>query len=223
MYKKTGRAGATRRYKARMSKRPTKTFQKQVLSVVNKIAEKKRWNKIIDTSLGISNNAFITWNLLDGIIQGTNTANRIGDKIFLKNLRLSLDLTNFASSTTNSTVRYRVVIFRGKYDYSSTNYPTGEVFENNAGSVPNYVLSAPIDLNQVTPLFDRTVLITPSYGAQKVHKHLLLNKMLNKAFTFREDDTYGKTSNLYLGIFQVNNEGVAVNIQGNCQVSYTDV
>lgn len=220
-----GRAKATMKYrkKAATAAPATKRLQAAVKKVINRVAEKKQWNKTIDYTLGVPHNTLATWNLLDGLIQGTNTGQRIGDKVNLRRMRLSLLLHNNASSTVNDSVSFRIILFRGKYDYSSTNYPVNEVFENVAGSAPVGIITAPMDLNQITPLLDKTITIQNGYSGQKLLKPFTMYKYLNKTFNFRDDDTYGKVSNLYLGVYQINSATSPVYVTGNCSISFTDV
>lgn len=219
---------ATRNLAARMRpRRLKKTFASKVKSVIAQTAEKKR----ITTDPGtfsVTNNAlgFTTWNLLTSLVQGTGTDDRIGDKIHLTHCRLRLQMENVNNTGTvvNSDIHYRIVLFRGKYDYTLSSYPGGEVFEANAGGIPsNYVLS-PIDLDQVTPLYDKIVKIqAPQYAGQlrgAVHEALI---PINKTFNFREDDAFGKTSNLYLGVAQINANGAAARASPTVQMVYTDV
>lgn len=222
--RRTGtRAQATKRYNKRRAKGATPTFKKKVLSVVNKIAEKKQFNTTISNTLGVPNATLTTWNLLVGLNQGTNTAQRVGDKIYIKNIRLATELFNSASSTADSTVNWRVMLFRGKYDYSTTSYPIGEVLENNAGSAAFHPPNAPMDLNQVSPLFDRNILLTNNYAGQKVRKNMTLTIPVNKTFYFRDDDNFGKVSNLYLAVYQANQSSVSCDIFGNMTIRYTDL
>lgn len=114
-------------------------------------------------------------------------------------------------------------MFRGKYDYTSTNYPATEVFEQNSGSTGNQLSVCPIDLDQVTPLYDKTIVMSNAFSAQKIERVLRFTLPVGKTFNFREDDNQQKFSNLYLGIYQDSDGSVACNVGGHVQCIYSDL
>lgn len=218
MYNKT--------YKRRQQRRRGKkaTFAKAVKKVLMKTTELKKFDNDFTPS-NISHNTMTTWNLLNGMAQGTSQGSRIGDKIYISSLRLQQFLTNYSALGTvnNNNITYRVLIFKGKYDYSSTSYPTTEVFEANNGAAPQSVIIAPVDTSQVTVLYDRTFTLANNYSGQSRE---IINKMVlpvKQNFYFRNDDAFQKTSNLYLGICQSNLGLAQVAPQSNVQINFKDL
>lgn len=212
--------------KKRKSRMPKKaTFASKVKAVINKTAERKSYTTDGNFTNVASVNGFVTWNLLNGIVPGNSTAQRIGDKIFVSSTRARIELANhnILQTVANTDVHFRIILFRGKYDYVSTNYPGPEVFEGNAGSLPNNYLTAPIDLDQVTPLYDQIHTLTANNitGQLRLAIHQM-NKMINKQFNFREDDSYQKNANLYLGVAQYNPQGQQVAVRPCVTLKYTD-
>lgn len=212
-------------YKKTYKKAPKQTFAKAVKAVVNKIAETKQHS----TDPGYTNlfpGTLTTWNITNGLTQGNNTSQRDGDKIYIKTLRLSSQMNNYslAGAVVNGTVFYRIIIFRGKYDYSFSSYPASEVFESNAGAVPVNNLTARLDTNQITPLYDRVVRLDQNDTNQQCAMHILKTIRVNKNFYFKDDDNYGKVSNLYLGVVPLTQTGLGnPTIQSNCSFTFTDL
>lgn len=178
-----------------------KGFAAKVMSVVNRKSEQKHWNcqsGFADVVPGTTN----SYNLLHGLSQGTSTSTRIGDKIHLKNAKVSIlhQNTYGVGAVGNSGYGLRVVIFRGKYDYFATNYPMTEVIEGNSGVAPSTPeVLAPLDTNQITPLFDKLYTFKGNqYSGQIVKGYINFWLPINKNFNFREDDAYGQNSNLYI-------------------------
>lgn len=180
-------------------------FAKQVMSVVNKRAEQKTWTKEsgwTNLSVATSNSQ----NLLVGLLQGGSTSNRIGDKIFIKNIRSKILISNTNASGSgpiNNAVAMRMILYRGKYDYSTTGlYPLTEIFEGNAGNTPACSWTvAPIDTNQVTVLWDKPFVFPQSSVSGAVNRKIFdITTKINKTFYFRDDDNFGKNSNLYFAI-----------------------
>lgn len=215
-----------RKYKRRRRYGKKGNFAKKVLAVVNKKAEAKKFDT--EFSANITYGGLTTWNLLSGITQGTSTSRRIGDKIYVKGLRLcgQFNNVNFANVVQNSDIRWRMIVFRGKYDYALTSYPSSEVFENNSGGTPASLITSPLDTNQITPLYDQ-IFTTPAsnYTGQIRTKLQKMYLSVNKSFTFREDDSYQKTSNLYFGVIMECGGGptTTVSATGDVTVNFTDV
>lgn len=209
----------------RYKKKQRGGFAKAVMSVVNKKSETKQ-----HTTVGQRNyNAGVewnTWNLTNNMIQGLNTSQRIGDKVFIKQLRLSMAVQNSSNlGSSNNSALFRVVVFRGKYDYALTSYPETEVFELNAGANPSpNGIFARIDTNQVTPLYDKVHLLPEaSLGGQILSRHFLKLIRINKQFMYKDDDNYGKSSNLYLGISYYSPPDSRHSHIHNVSFTYTDV
>lgn len=197
-------------------------FARAVKAVLNKVAESKRYT--LEASGTAISGTLNTWNITSGLTQGTNTSQRVGDKIHIKSLRLRTTVLNKSSGvTTSNQTLIRVIVFRGKYDYSVTNYPAGEVFEINAGSITSYNYQAPIDLNQVTPLYDKIHYLTPNFSGQVLTKLVEAQIRIGKDFTFREDDNFGKTSNLYVGVVCQTDGGGSAILLHDHTLSFTDV
>lgn len=202
-------------------------FAKAVMKVVNKRAESKQYTTSAEGNY-LGSTDFQTWNITHNLPQGTTTSSRIGDKIFIKQIRLSLALRNWNSLGTRNSdgFLFRVIVFRGKYDYATFNYPASEVFELNAGASasPNYAL-ARLDTNQITPLFDKVISFPQSnFQNQSNVKHMLKLIKVNKSFMYKDDDTFAKTSNLYVGFvpYIYGAEGTCGHTH-NISFTYTDV
>lgn len=216
-----------KQYKKNVKKAANKKFAKKVWSAVNSKAEVKMWNREQGFS-NVSSAGATTYNLLSGLLPGTGTSSRIGNKIFLKNLRLAVEFQNSDFTGTNicnSGYGMRVIVFRGKYDHSSTNYPTSEIFESNSGGTPaTQYINARLDRNQITPLFDKVMTIPGNnYVSQVCKQFRTFWIKINKTYNFREDDSFGATSNLYVAF--VSGAGPS---EGVCQtmsasLTYTDV
>jgi len=193
-------------WKKNMKTQTNKKFASKVMAVVNRKAETKSYSTQVGfNALDSVSNTWKTWNLTNGVIRGTNESQVIGDKFFIKQLhtRMLFQNTNLAGSAIHTDgYCLRVVVFRGKYDYSLSNYPSGEVFEGNAGSTPaDTIVIARIDRDQVTPLFDKVYYFSgaPLTGAiERQFKEIKID--INKSFNIRNDDNFGKLTNLYLGM-----------------------
>lgn len=203
--------------------KPSTTFKKKVMSVVTKAAEKKRFTTELNGA--VTHSSMTTYNLTNGLVKGTNSAQRIGAEVSLKTLRLSASCYNKSSLGTiiNQGMRWRVIVFRGKYDYNLTNYPTSEVFEANAGSAPINIITSPIDLNQVTLLHDQTFTLVNPYSGVELPRVFTKYIKINKKFRFKDDDEYGKTSNLYIGFCQENGATQNAVFNGHVTLSFTDL
>lgn len=209
-------------------KAPTKAFASKVKAVINKVAENKKYTLDGSFSNVPAQVGCTTWNLLNGIGQGTGSGDRVGDKIYLKSIRGALELINATSlggTPISTDVTFRVVIFRGKYDYTSTSYPYGEIFEGNEGALPNNAVTAPIDLDQVTVLYDGSHVITPHpLNASTIRKQIMKFSIpVNKSFTYRSDDAFQKNSNLYLCLAQDNYALTAAACRPCMRLTFTDV
>lgn len=203
------------------AKKAKEDFARKVIAVVNRRSETKSWS-YVQAFTGLS--SWQTYNLTAGITQGANTAQRIGDRIFIKTLRIRhyFQNTDSVGSTTNPhTGQFRIVVFRGKYDNFALNYSVNEVFEGNAGDTNYQTITAKIDTNQVTPLKDKQVSaripsafmdtrVTPNFiNSNVLQTYVEYTIKINRNFVFKDDDAYGKTSNLYLGIVYQNGGGTA--------------
>lgn len=198
-------------------------FAKKVLQVVNKAAEHKKFTTELNGA--VTHASFTTYNLTNGLVKGTNSAQRVGSEVRVTSLRNSFACYNKTSLSAiiNQGMRWRVVIFRGKYDYSLTNYPATEVFEANAGSAPINIITAPCDLNQVTVLYDKTFTLWNAYSGQEIMKLMTNYIKINKTFRFKDDDDNQKFSNLYIGFAQENGSTSNAVFNGHCTISYTDI
>lgn len=213
----------------RAKRKPTKAFVTKVKQVINKVAEKKRYTYDPSSFSNItSSNGCTTWNLLNGIAQGTGQGDRIGDKIHLRSIRGAVEMincNNVGANPVNTDITYRVIIFRGKYDYSSTSYPYGEIFTGNEGSLPNNTVAAPLDVDQITVLYDATYVLLPHpLSATTIRKHIhKFTLPVNKTFTYRNDDAFQKNSNLYLCVAQTNFAESTAAVRPVMTMLYTDV
>lgn len=212
----------------RVTRKSTNTrFAKKVMAVVNKKAEIKE-NSVQTQFVDYSNTLnWTAYNLVNNLARGTNSSQFVGDKIYLKGLRIALACQNTNSlggGVHGDAYNVRVVVFKGKYDYNLTNYPLTEVFEGNAGSTPlNYML-ARIDRSQVTPIMDRTIFLRePSLNTTTVRQIRNWYLRLNQTLRIRDDDVNGKTSNIYVGLLYQCGQTQTSAIQSNYSLIYTDV
>lgn len=218
-----------KRYQKKKQLKGKNKFAKAVMSVVNKKAEQKQYTTFAGAQNYANQTDFTTWNITKGLGQGTNSSQRVGDNIFMKQLRLSLTARNYQSNTLAvcpHTTNLRVLVFRGKYDYSLTSYPASEVFELNAGSSASAdLLNARIDTNQVSPLLDRIIELPANQtgGVQYIQKQMMRLLRINKTFKYRDDDDNGKTSNLYIGIVPSVIPQGQIHTVFNASFTYTDV
>lgn len=213
------------RGKGRFQKRRTNTAARRTMAIVNRSAETKKFMNSTDYSnLGVA--SLVTWNLTQ-IPQGNTLSSRIGDKIFVKSLRLAVNVNNIVPGGTamNDSANFRIIVFRGKYDYSATSYPTSEVFMSNNGAFPvgTEYTSAALDTKQITVLLDRSIVIANNYSGQIAQAERVYSIPINKSFSLRNDDNFGKYSNLYFGIVQTNWNGLSTKYNFQSILSYTDV
>lgn len=218
-----------KQYKRKINYKPRrKGFAAKVMNVVNKKAEVKQ-HTYEPGGIVLTDNSLTTWNLNATLGQGTTTSQRIGDKIFIKNLRIKGELENWdrlTGVTSNVPITFRIIVFRGKYDYLLSNYPITEVFERTAGVNPTNYVSARVDRNQVTCFYDKTFQLNNSELGLKKAIDILKYIKMNKQFKFRDDDSFGQSSNLYLGIVsQSSYDPLTPRSAGllNFSFTYTDV
>lgn len=215
--------------KNNMKKLPKPAFAKAVMAVVNKKSERKMYARDFNYT-GLSYGLTNSWNITQGLAQGPATNQRIGDKVYVNKLRLSGVIVNTNSAGTqynNNGGIVRIVVFRGKYDYTAASYPIAELLESSGGSVGTapYVAQR-VDLNQVGLVADWKVRIPPNQIQNQVQK-IMFDKVItiNSSFKYREDDSYGKYHSLYVAF--ITEPGVqlsdSISVGANLSFTYTDV
>lgn len=226
MYVKKKLQKGKRTYKRRV--KGTTKFAKAVMAVVNRKAESKMWAKDFGWTT-LAYNATNSFNLTQGLGQGTATNMRIGDKIFIKNIRIGAligNMTNGGNFSHNNSTQVRCVVFRGKYDYNISNYPLSELLEGSGGlTSTSSNVCARIDLNQVDLIGDKVINVPQNQVTGSIKKHYFgWTLPVNKTFHYREDDAYGKTQSIYVAfISEIGNVLDVNSINAHLSFTFTDV
>lgn len=151
----------------------------------------------------MSHNTIYTLNLTGNINKGDDEDNRTGETIHLEALKFRVHFTSVSGQVTNGNrpKTFRVMIVKhdgdhlGGFDVFGGGLGSTDLFQGNT----NPVFEWPNPKN-VTVLYDNKVKITPVINTEQYEKECSDILKLNTPFTYKSDQNYGKTWNLYLVI-----------------------
>lgn len=149
-------------------------------------------------SANATHNTIYTASITGIPIQGTSNINRIGDKIHLMNIAISLGINTAAAAGAYT---YRVLLVYSGEEYTPSGLGTGlsfaEVFQPNTGGL--YGTLAITNPKAVTVLMDELIEINSIITATKDVTTLRRNIHLGSDFSYQSSAaTFGKTKNLYV-------------------------
>lgn len=162
------------------------------------------------------NAGIYTFNPMELILKGTDDVNRIGERIFLKNMQVGFSILN-VQDQVNADYGHqkdiRIMLIKSK-----DNLTTGGTWASGFGSTTlfqqsliGYNMITPINKERVSVLFDRKYKITDGDTAKKATtKWIKFNIPLDQSFQFDDQGSsvYSKWGNLYL-VFVIMANGLA--------------
>lgn len=152
----------------------------------------------VNYSVGVAtHNTLYTANITSVPVQGTTNAQRIGDKIQLQHLDLSIQFNSAAAAGAYS---WRLMIVWSGEEYNPAGLASGLAFTGlflpNTGS--NLTTNSIVNPKAVTILMDETFDINSLVAAVKDTVNLKKRIRLNQQFMYdKTGAVYGKTKNLY--------------------------
>jgi len=162
-----------------------------------------------------------TWSPSQSIVVGTNSEQRIGDKIFLK----SLTLTGYwgASSVSTACTKLRVIVHMNSQNVSCPTQTLGaltgtQMWYPNTSAIP---ANGIINPNATSVLADFIIDVNSSISTAQDLKSFNVVIPLNKMFPYALlSGVYGKVKNLYVTTTALINGGTpGVTVAGTLQVS----
>lgn len=174
-------------------------FNKQVKKVIHKQSETKSY---LDNVSGqnLYNDFVYAQNLNYGISQGVNSEQIIGEKLFVKNIRVKGQVTSLCGTTpSNGQLAYRVLIVRTKKALTSSwsAVTFSDIFRGSTTAVASRAM---VDLHKVDVIYDKTKIIgQPNNSAVAMMSHVDFNIKINKNhFCDQDNSGYFKDKNYYL-------------------------
>lgn len=196
---------------------PTTPRKRQVMdkSAVQKIA-KKVILRAAETKSSLSNfglnNIDSQWgvaNLSFPIGQGDTAEDVIGEKIFLKNIRMRCDFTTQNNNVGQTTV-FRAIVFRSKNTITTGTAALVPVTTQlMRAPITGSISAQQVDLHKVDLLYDQTFTLTPDVAnAQVMRHHWDFNLPINRTHYFDTDNSGILKDKQYYFAFVAQNGGI---------------
>lgn len=219
-----------KKYSRRRRYRPKKflgrKFKRAVKSVLYKQAETKSF--IAGASLYPIDTDFGCQNLNTGIVQTTSSEGRVGEKIFIRNIRIrgAVTMTNIATNSNGKSYRIMVVRTKTLLGPSATNQTMtlSNVFRVSPTGGAN-ITQMHVDLHKVDVLYDKVGTIIPNFDHQGKIKPIFINIKINKNEFFEADNSgFFKTKNYWLlfGAWDGSASATPLNFSYTWAVNYKD-
>lgn len=166
------------------------------------LAPKLYYNDL--TTAIVQQNGIYTYNLSAQLAQGNTSANREGDKVFIKTINLKhnvdCDFSAFPAGTTNAFLRMIVLTHDDFTNPSATTYGSGlgstSIFQSNN----NPIYRNTIDFKQCNVICDNLYQVTNQSGTNVgiLSKVFTQRCVMNKNFQYQLSSAEGKFRNLYV-------------------------
>lgn len=182
--------------------------------VVRSTVEPKRFIYNINGVTDTTQNTIYTHNISQLIAKGTDDHQRIGERIHLKNLFVSMTAIAVNQGLEPQVYdkypkQYRLLVLKARQEHTGTDWISGfgstELFEHedSVSPNPNHFMKGPIQKENVTVLASKTVTFHKSSddsGMYRTFNQQVFNVPLNMSFQYNDVSTsiLGKWYNLYL-------------------------
>lgn len=185
-----------------------------------KVAEAKSYGDIHFRNA--TDDFFYYKNLISDIPQGSTSANRSGEQIFIKNLTINWSTLGYNTSTFSGDKICRIIIFETREALGLTNGTLSQsaLFRDySTGNASNGM----IDFHKVKLLKDSKHLHVCQTVGVNTLKYGKMVIPYNKKVTFTQDSTgtYMKDKNLYVGFGYYSNAGLLAFVDFNFKTSIT--
>lgn len=176
--------------------------------VTLKTAETKSY--IANIADSVTDNVYRVVCLNYGMVEGNTAETRVGEKVFIKNVRIKGTALNTSGGGASMLQRIgRITVFMAKKNLATSSPSTlttrSDVFRGTA-----YIHSDHVDLHKVTLLYDNTFLF-PLQNAtdQYTNKLIDINVPINRTKFFDSDtQTYFKDMDIYVAYGIYTNGGI---------------
>lgn len=201
--------GVTKKTKGK-SKLTAQAVAKIARAVTMKAAETKSYiTSVADT---VTDNVYRTVCVNYGIGQGAASEQKLGEKIFVKNLRIKGKVFQTSSGGASMLQRIgRIVVFRSKKNLATSNPATLTRSDLMRTGGASYISADHVDLHKVNLLYDQTFLFPLQNATDQYTNHLIdINIPINKTCYFDSDTTnnYFKNEDIYIAYAIYTNGGI---------------
>lgn len=169
--------------KSRRSRKSRKISVKKIRSALLRSMETKKLR--FNAAPTVKCDTVLSYNLMQqSAAQGVTESTFIGNKIYLKGIKLKMQADN--SVGPSESLQMRVMILRAKAYRTTTSLTKAELYET---SLYQNARTGLVDHTKAKVIYQKYITITPQYANQKITKKLSAYVKINKQFEFKDFTT----------------------------------